>query len=323
METQILNAARFIKEIGRGKNGARSLSREDARQLYAAMLERRVSDLEMGAILLAMRIKGESVDELAGFMDAAQATWMTLESDPSSEFAPVIIPSYNGARKKTNLTPLLALLLARHGVPVLLHGVQQDAGRITSAEIFAAMKIEFSRTAQEVQEQLMSTKLALLAIDDLSPQMADLLAMRKKLGVRNSTHTLVKIIQPFSVPALRLTSYTHPEYLQMLRQYLTELVPDHCGDTFLMRGTEGETVASTGRAQQIDWFHQGQSSTLVETHYQSLDHEQDIPTMMDAESTANWIQKVIIGDIPIPINIAQQVEHCVQVSKIIRQRQYK
>lgn len=50
-------AARFIKEIGRGKKGARSMSREDAHQLYEAMLEGRVSDLEMGGILLAMRIK--------------------------------------------------------------------------------------------------------------------------------------------------------------------------------------------------------------------------------------------------------------------------
>ncbi|HCE10916.1 MAG TPA: DNA-binding protein YbiB, partial [Oxalobacteraceae bacterium] len=51
-------AARFIKEIGRGKKGARSLSRDDAFQLYAAMLDGRVSDLELGAIMPAMRIKG-------------------------------------------------------------------------------------------------------------------------------------------------------------------------------------------------------------------------------------------------------------------------
>jgi len=52
-------ASRFIKEIGRGVKGARSMSREDARLLYGAMLDGRVSDLELGAILLAMRIKGE------------------------------------------------------------------------------------------------------------------------------------------------------------------------------------------------------------------------------------------------------------------------
>ena len=71
-------AARFIKEIGRGKNGARSMTRMDARALYRAMLEGRVSDLELGGILLSMRIKGESVDEIAGFLDAAEASFAPL-----------------------------------------------------------------------------------------------------------------------------------------------------------------------------------------------------------------------------------------------------
>ena len=68
--TEPFAAARFIKEIGRGKKGARSLSRDDAFALYAAMLDGRVADLELGGIMLAMRIKGESVDEIAGFLEA-------------------------------------------------------------------------------------------------------------------------------------------------------------------------------------------------------------------------------------------------------------
>ena len=101
-------AARFIKEIGRGVKGARSMSREDAKLLYGAMLDGRVSDLELGGILLAMRIKGESVEEIAGFMDAAETSFAPLPAPPG-DFAPVLIPSYNGARKLANLTPLLAL----------------------------------------------------------------------------------------------------------------------------------------------------------------------------------------------------------------------
>lgn len=109
-------AARFIKEIGRGKKGARSLARADARALYAAMLDGRVSDLELGAIVLALRFKGESVEEIAGFLDAAEESFTPLPA-PEGPYAPVLIPSYNGARKLANLTPLLAILLAREGIP--------------------------------------------------------------------------------------------------------------------------------------------------------------------------------------------------------------
>ena len=85
-------AARFIKEIGRGVKGARSMTRDDARQLYAAMLDGRVSDLELGGILLAMRIKGESVDEIAGFMDAAEASFAPLPAPPGVRLASLRAP---------------------------------------------------------------------------------------------------------------------------------------------------------------------------------------------------------------------------------------
>lgn len=313
-------AAPFIKEIGRGKDGARSLTREDAQLLYAAMLEGRVSDLEMGGILLAMRIKGESVQEIAGFLAAAESSITLLNAPAKSEYAPVIIPSYNGARKKANLTPLLALLLARKGVPVLVHGVLHDTGRVTTAEIFAALKHPLARSVSQAETQMAQQLPAFMAIDVLSPAMTRILAMRRVLGVRSSTHTLVKILQPFTTAALRLSSYTHPEYLLMLQDYFSQIAPQERGDVFLMRGTEGETVASTARAQQIDWFHEGECSTLVHKHQSVSGDLPDTPQTFDAEATARWISAVLHGEIPVPPNIADQVEHCAMVAKLLHAR---
>jgi anthranilate phosphoribosyltransferase len=309
-----LAAARFIKEIGRGKNGARSLSREDAQLLYTAMLERRVSDLELGAILLAMRVKGESVEEVSGFLKAAEASFTALDA-PAGDYAPVVIPSYNGSRRVANLTPLLALLLAREGVPVLVHGVTHDPGRVASAEIFQALGYAPARSAAEASAHFAARHPVFMTIDVLAPKMARLLAMRRVLGVRNSTHTLVKIIQPFALPALRLTSYTHPEYFAMLSDYFRG-EPSR-GDAFLMRGTEGETVANARRAQQIDWFHQGVHTQLVEKQA-AVDVLPDLPAQNDAISTAAWIEAVLRNEIAVPAPIADQVRHCVTVSRALR-----
>ena len=314
-------AAKFIKEIGRGKNGARSLSAVDAQALYGAMLDGRVSDLEMGGILLAMRIKGESVDEIAGFMAAAEERMSKIAAPANSLYAPVLIPSYNGARKKANLTPLLALLLAQRGVPVLVHGVMHDAGRVTTAEIFTALEIKFAQSATEAETHLHDRQLSFISIDTLAPKMARILAMRRILGVRNSTHTLVKILQPFSSAALRLTSYTHPEYLLMLRDYLSGVAVER-GDTFLMRGTEGETVASTARAQQIDWFHAGECRTLSEKQDRIESELPEVPESLDAVTTAVWIKRVLNGEIPVPVNISQQVEHCVEVARLLKRQNF-
>jgi anthranilate phosphoribosyltransferase len=309
-------AARFIKEIGRGVKGARSMSREDAAMLYGAMLDGRVSDLELGAILLAMRIKGESVDELAGFMDAAETSFAPLPV-PGGPYAPVLIPSYNGARKLANLTPLLALLLAREGVPVLIHGVQQDPGRVTTAEILAEMGFKPAASTADMLDAFAARKPCFMPIDTLAPKLAGQLALRRVLGVRNSTHTLVKILQPFEGPALRLVSYTHPEYLAMLSDYFGSAAPAVRGDAFLMRGTEGETVANANRAQQIDWFHAGARTVLVERD-PPADELAPAPEGRDASATADWILRVLRGAQPVPPPIAAQVAHCREVAASLR-----
>jgi anthranilate phosphoribosyltransferase len=311
-------AARFIKEIGRGQKGARSVSREDARELYAAMLDGRVSDLELGGLLLAMRIKGESCDELAGFLESAEASFAPLPAPPG-DFAPVVIPSYNGSRKLPNLTPLLALLLAREGVPVLVHGVSSDPGRVTTAEIMVALGLPVAASGADVLGAAAQGKPAFMPIEALAPGLARMLSLRAVLGVRNSTHTLVKILQPFAGPALRLVSYTHPEYLETLGEYFVTAAPAARGDAFLMRGTEGETVANPHRAQRIDWFHGGERTLLVERDAPT-DELAELPEGRDAAGTAEWIARALRGEVPVPGPIAAQVAQCVRVAREIGRR---
>jgi len=104
-----MSIAQYIKVIGRGKDGARPLTREQAADLFGQVLDRTVTDLEVGGFCLAMRIKGETPEEMAGFLDA---TYQRMQRFPASDRPVVVLPSYNGARKLPVLTPLLALLLA-------------------------------------------------------------------------------------------------------------------------------------------------------------------------------------------------------------------
>jgi anthranilate phosphoribosyltransferase len=264
-----------------------------------------------------MRFKGESVEEIAGFLDAGEASFDKLPT-PSGDYAPVVIPSYNGSRQMLNLTPLLALLLAREGVPVLIHGVTSDPGRTTTAEILQQLGLPLSQTISQAEAGFMQRNPVFMPIEALAPRMARLLELRRILGVRNSTHTLVKIVQPFIDPALRLTSYTHPEYLEMLTTYFSTAAPPQRGDVFLMRGTEGETVANARRAQQIEWFHDHQRTTLV--HRQApVDELPSLPEQSDAASTAEWIQKALQDIRLVPASILEQIRHCLFVSKKMRE----
>ena len=309
-------AAPFIREIGRGKKGARDMSRDDAHAVYSAMLEAQVSDLELGALLIGMRIKGESVAEIAGFLEAAEASFESLQA-PAGEFAPVVIPSYNGSRQMPNLTPLLAMLLAREGVPVLVHGVATDPGRVTTAEILDAIGVRPVKDAAGAAAAFVNREPAFITIAALAPKLDRLLQLRRVLGLRNSTHTLVKIMQPFVQPALRLVSYTHPEYLTMLTDYFSTEADPARGDVFLMRGTEGETVANAKRANAITWFHDRAATQLVERQ-EPVDEAPPLPASSDAATTASWIQAALQGRQPVPAPIAEQVEHCLRISRQLK-----
>ena len=144
-----MGIAQYIKEIGRGHEGARSLGIDAAADLMGQVLDGQVTDLEVGAFALAMRIKGETVDELQGFAQATQARCLALHSDRPV----IVIPSYNGARRLPNLTPLLALRLAQEGARVLVHGPRHDPARVTSADIFQALALPPAEDAATVHER--------------------------------------------------------------------------------------------------------------------------------------------------------------------------
>ena len=105
----------YLKEIGRGKDGARALTRTQAAELMGWLLDGQAHPLQVGAFCVAMRIKGETAQEMAGFMDALQARMPQL---PPSGTPVVVLPSYNGARRPPVPPPLLALPLARAAQPV-------------------------------------------------------------------------------------------------------------------------------------------------------------------------------------------------------------
>jgi anthranilate phosphoribosyltransferase len=244
-----MSIARYIRVIGRGKEGARSLDETQAHDLMCQLLDGQITDLEIGAFALAMRIKGESVAELSGFLPAVYARCITVASTRPV----VMLPSYNGARKLPNLAPLLALLLAREGIAVLMHGPLLDTGRVASAQIFEALGLPICSDAAQVHTAWSRAEPAFIPIDALCPPLARLLAVRRVVGLRNSGHTLAKLLAPMP-NALRVVSYTHPEYAALLSQFLA-----HTGaHAMLLRGTEGEAVADARRSPKLDVFMAGQ-----------------------------------------------------------------
>lgn len=308
-----MSIAPYLRQIGRGKDGARSLPHDQAFALMRDILLGRVGDLELGGFALAMRIKGESAEELAAFMAATAAHTLALASPTPA----VLLPSYNGARKLPNFTPLLALLLARQGVPVLVHGPLVDAGRVTSAEIFAALGHAPCTDAAAVDAAWRASRPAFVALDVLNPPLARLLGLRRVLGLRNSGHTMAKLL-PALAGAVRVVNHTHPEYAVSLAQYLR----DSAADAMLMRGTEGEPVVDCRRQPRCDVYLGGQRIEALSLAAQegSLVALPQLPAGIDAATTATHIRAMLTAEVPVPEPITQQVEVLLRMREAVTQR---
>jgi anthranilate phosphoribosyltransferase len=301
-----MGIAHYIKEIGRGKEGARALTRAQAADLFGQALDGSITDLEMGAFCLAMRIKGETAEEMAGFLDA---THQRIPAIPAGDKPLVIIPSYNGARKLPGLTPLLALLLAREGLPVLVHGTPTESKRIFTSEVLLALGIP----AQAAITSIANGSVVFMPTAVLLPGLERMLEVRRTIGVRNSAHSLVKLMAPCAGKSLLVTSYTHPEYAVSMAETLALMG----SNALLLRGTEGEAVADPRRMPVMQGFVGGQAIDLHTHQAGPLTTLPDLPTAIDAASTAHYIRRVLSGAQAVPTPIALQVAHILRMVSLL------
>ena len=330
-----MSISAYLREIGRGKDGARSLDPEQAEDLLRQVYEGRVSEVQLGAFAIAMRIKGESPSELAGFLAATRAHLApaVVEAVGRSPRPVVWLPSYNGARKLPNLTPLLAGLLAERGCAVLVHGLLDDPGRVTSHAVFEALGwpvLASTTAATQAQARVLDTAWAggrpvFVSTAALCPPLARLLAVRRETGLRNSGHTLAKLLSSGAASARaqwRVVNHTHPEYAVSLAEFLA-LSGD---DAMLLRGTEGEPVADARRTPRMDVFVAGQRiDTLCVPAQGGVLASAPVlpggPGASDAASTASYIHACLrdIDRAPVARPLAQQVQAIVGALRHIEQ----
>jgi anthranilate phosphoribosyltransferase len=220
------------------------------------MLAGTIPPLELGAILIALRVKSESDEELLGFSRAMQQTTHCLKSP--EDLPVVVLPTYNGARRQPNLLPLLALMLQKAGMRVLVHGRHDFDNRENPFPLFAACGIQVAKSIAAAEESLETSGIALLDISLLNPGLDALLSLRNRLGVRNSAHTLCKLLDPCPDHSIRVVNVTHPEYMTRM----TDLLKTQGGRALLLRGTEGEPFANPRRRPALMGFFQGTSMPL-------------------------------------------------------------
>ena len=309
-----MTIAVYLKDIGRGAAGARALSREAAQDLMRQVLAGEASAAQTGAFLMAMRMKGETLPELNGFLDAVHARCTPVPS----ERPVVLIPSYNGSRKLPNLTPLLALWLAREGLHVLVHGPVVVSGRVGSASILQDLGMHPAQHGSDIHRAWSRREPAFVPTALLCPSLQTLLDRRQELGVRGPGHTVAKMLNPVvGARALRLVNHTHPEFGALMAGWAESTL----ADAMLLRGTEGEPVADPRRQPRIDTWIGGhlQPDLSLSAHVGVLTDLPLLPRETDAAHTAVYVQEVLSGMRPVPPPLARQATQIVAALALLAQ----
>ncbi|RYY63321.1 MAG: DNA-binding protein YbiB, partial [Comamonadaceae bacterium] len=153
-------------------------------------------------------------------------------------------------------------------------------------------------------------QVAYVPTEVLSPGLKRLLDVRRVVGLRNSAHSLVKLMNPCDGPAVIVSSYTHPEYAVSMGQ-----VFELTGATaLLLRGTEGEVVADARRLPQMEGFIRGQRTLLQEGRKGTVTDLPDLPKEVDVETTAAFIRDVLAGHKQVPDSMTLQVEYILRLA---------
>lgn len=199
--------AQYIRIIGKGKNGARSLSYEEAYHAFDLILKDQVLDVQIGAFLMLLRVKEESVDELTGFVQATKdhLSFQPLEVDLDWS-------SYAGKRKHYPWFLLAALTLAQHGYKVVMHGASgHTMNRVYTEQVLEFLGFHICQNETEVAQQLQQHHFAYLPLNVISPILSDLIGLRNVMGLRSPIHTLARLINPFNAKAT-MQAIFHPAY---------------------------------------------------------------------------------------------------------------
>lgn len=197
----------FVRTIGRGPNVSRPMTIEEAEEAMARILRGAVDPIALGAFLIVLRYRKETPEELAGFVRAARA---------ESDFRPVGVdldwPSYADRHKQMPYFVLAALLLARNGVRVLMHGLD-GVGPVTTPKALAALGIAPASSAAAAAIALDGGGFAYVPVEKFCPGIARLFGLRSILGVRSPANTFARMINPAGAPN-QMQGVFHPGYIE-------------------------------------------------------------------------------------------------------------
>ena len=243
--------APFVRILGKGKTGTRSLTREEAAQAMGMILDGKVRPEQLGAFLMLLRVKEEAPEELAGFADAVRTRYAVgREIRADLDWS-----TYAGKKNRHPWYLLVALCLASHGYRVFMHGSKgHTPGRIYVEDMLSLFNLKPCESWADVEAELCRLSFAYMSIDNFCPPLGEIIQLRPILGLRSPVHTLCRMLNPLGAPA-SIDGVFHPAYGPM-HQQTAQLLGEQRNLT--MKGDGGEAEIRPDAECLLQWVENGE-----------------------------------------------------------------
>ena len=247
----------LIKKVATGQKLSKDLTEDEAREMLKKILGGEATPAQTGAFFAALRMKGESAEELAGL---TRAVWEHSErAGPGLPFSLDIGYPYDG-KLRTDLFIVGAVFVAAGaGVPVALHGsrnVPPKRGR-TPEELLEGLGLPVHLKSKEAAQSLRTSAFGYFACKNYNRALAKLLELPAEIGVRPALAAVHKLANPARAKTTIL-GITHPPYLASMSQAMVKL-----GMTgWVVKGLEGTMEFSLSHATTVIRIQNGLCETL-------------------------------------------------------------
>jgi anthranilate phosphoribosyltransferase len=244
----------FKALIGKVATGA-SLTREEAASAFAVMMSGEATPSQMGGLLMALRVRGETIDEITGAVTTMRAKMLKVEA-PSNAID--VVGTGGDASGSYNISTCAAFIVAGAGIPVAKHGNRALSSRSGAADVLAALGVRIEVGPDVIARCIRDAGIGFMFAPAHHPAMKHVGPTRVELATR----TIFNLLGPLSNPAgvrRQMVGVFSRQWTEPLAHVLKNL---GCERAYVVHGSDGLDEITTAGPTSIATLENGQVTSF-------------------------------------------------------------
>lgn len=283
----------WLREVARGRTSARDLPAEHAQAAAAELLDGRATDAQVGAFLVALRLKSETAGELRAFVEELRRQTQRIPLAPELAARAVDCALSHEGRDSFMGGLAASLLCSLAGLPMMLHGARPLPPRagLGTQDVLDALGLPPTAGVEDAGDDLQRFGIAYADDEALCPPLARLRPVREQLGLRTVLHLAGRLCNPAGAQQV-LLGLPHPSALERMKALGAGA---GYGRLVAVLGNEGSFDLPTHKSAQVLVF-EGGASRVLELNAQELGLQAPLRRGLSLEEQRSRLNLVLSGE---------------------------